>query len=261
MVVLQSEDYDRLSADVVKQYFAGTPLNDALHKLASTMGLGPAQVRNLVWQCNTKTHLELFEKQAQAGADRMIEFPVADADYIIRRLYTPAEAQPLPVKTAEHIVDFYSDLPTTTEKVAETTCVDEKPVSDATKANRRGKSIRTMRKAASELEHHTYIEREGYMDALHQLAWNLRVNGGRDEFEKDAYALYGDAVLPIINDSRAVYRLEAITAEKVASPVERLVEADSDNFELLRSARNHYDEAIKYAQALSWLQTQLKDVL
>lgn len=262
MVVLEQADYERLTDQVVDAYFKGTPLNDGILKVATELGLGPHQVKQLVWATNTKTHLTLFEKKAE---DKNVEFPVADADYVMRRLLSPPEAQPLPVaKTASAVtLDFFSEVEAPVIKVAQEieTSLEDRPVSAKTAQARKDKMLRTMRKAASELEQNIYMEREGYADAIHKLAWELRKSGGRDDFEKDAFALYGDEVLDTLNDVRAVYKHEVTSAEKLASAVDRLVDDKTAQFKLLKTAREHFKEAIKYAGALKWLRAQLGDML
>jgi hypothetical protein len=255
MVVLEQADYERVADEVVSDYFAGTPLNDSVYKRASDMGLNPAQVRQLVWQANTKTHLQLFEKKAE---DKMVEFPVCDADYILKRMYAPAEEQPLPMVSSEKVaMDFYSPLETVTEKVAEETWrVEAVQVSDATATRRRERATRSMQKTASELEQQVLIERELYMDKLYKLAFELR-KIDRDEFEKDAYAMLGDAVVPLLNDLRGVYKHDATGSEKLASTYERVVDTNTKHYRELGALKGHYDNAIKYAHSLVWLKSQV----
>lgn len=259
MVVLEQADYERIVGEVVDGYFNGVPLNDGVYKVACDLGLNPNQIRQVVWQANTKTHLSLFEKRAE---DKMVEFPVADADYIMRRMYTPAEAQPLPVPAAEKVAsDLFSPLDEGEKTAADETMpfVVESTVSPKTAAARREKALRTLEKAASELEMSIAMEREMYVEGVYKLAFELRKGVDRDEFEKDAFALYGEQIVPVLNDLRSVYKYEPVTAEKVACAFERLVDNNTKEFRALADVKGHFDNAVKFAQSLNWLNKKLQE--
>lgn len=258
MIILEQADYEKLAGEAVAAYHnSGTPLNDSLYKVASDMGLNPDQVKQLVWGSNTKLHLDLFSKQAE---DKMIEFPVADADYILRRLYTPPEAQPLAVSSDKVASDFFSSPLPVTEKVAHEEFSEEvKEVSVKTAADRRAKEIILMRKAASELDIQTQVAREQYTQAISELARELRKMGAQhDEFEKDAYAFYGDAVVPMLQDVRHAMNVKtALETEKIACNYERVIDTDSPEMQKLAEIKKAFDEAVKCGQAFVWLQKEL----
>lgn len=259
MIILEQADYERIVGEVVDNYFAGVPLNDGVYKVACDMGLNPNQIRQVVWATNTKAHMALFEKKAE---DKMIDFPVADADYILRRMYTPEEHQPLSTVSAEKVAsDFFSPL-NETEKVAEdfSPFVVEAEVSHKTAAARREKTIRTLEKAASELEISVAMEREQYLEGVYKLAFDLRKGIDRDEFEKDAFAFYGDSALHVLNDLRSVYNYPPLTQEKVASAVERVVDTNTREFKSLAHIKAHFDNALKFAHSLKHLNQKLGEI-
>ena len=261
MVVLEQSDYERLADALVAGYFNGMPLNDGILKVATDMGLNPNQVKQLVWSANTKAHLALFEKQAN---DKVIEFPVADADYILKRIYTPAEEQTLmdSGSTDKTAADFFSPIEVAQEKTAECVpfAVEAPPVSLKTAAARHDKAVRTLQKAKDELTFKVAEARETYVQQLYNLAWELRKQGYPEDFEKEAYARYvGTDVLPILNDLRSVYKREALTQEKVASEVDLIVDTRSANHRQFNELRNTYLEAIKLATSLQWVNSQFKD--
>lgn len=261
MVVLEAADYERIVTGVVDNYFSGVPLNDGVYKIACDMGLNPHQVRQVVWQANTKTHLALFEKRAE---DKNVEFPVADADYIMRRMYTPEEAQPLPVAAAAEKTasDFLEPLVAEepVEKIAGWADPEPVAVSPKLAAARREKTIRTLEKAAESLQMSVMEERELYMDGVYKLAFDLRKLADRAEFEKDAYALYGANILPVLNDLRSVYKQPALDTEKVASDYERLVDTRPREFKKLAAVKGHFDNAVKFAHTLKSLTSKLEGV-
>lgn len=257
MIILEQADYEKLATEVVQEYLqSSVPLNDGVYKRASEMGLNPDQIRQLVWAANTKAHLDLFEKQAE---DKMVEFPVADADYVLRRLYTPPEAQPLAVTSDKVAADFFSSPLPVTEKVAEEAVEEVKEVSPKTAADRKAKQIILMRKAAEELEIQTEVAKEQYKQAVAELARELRKMGAQhDEFEKDAFSLHGEEILPLLQDVRSAMNLKgALEAEKIACSYERVVDTDSREMQKLAEIKKAFDEALKCGRAFVWLQKEL----
>lgn len=261
MVVLEQSDYERIVGEVVDSYFNGVPLNDGVFKVACDMGLNPNQVRQIVWQANTKTHLALFEKKAE---DKNIEFPVADADYVLRRMYTPEEAQPLPVMQAEKVaMDFFSPVEPALEKTAEELTpflVEEVPVSPKLAAVRRERAIRKLEKVAEELSMSVAMEREDYIHDVYKLAFELRKLDDRGAFEKEAFAFYGADILPVLNDLRSVYKYPSLQAEKLASAVDILADTNTREFRALAEVKNKFDTTLKLAQTLKKLNVKLKEI-
>lgn len=263
MLVLTSQDFDKLASEVVGEYFAGTPLNDSIYKLASSMGMNPDQIKQLVWRSNTAVHLELFEKKAE---DKMIEFAVADPNYILGRILTPPDQQPLPEDGSKMASDFFSPVVAETEKVAEAGDVAfEEPVElrAETKAYRHGRQVVAMRKVAHELEQNALMARERYALAVAELGGELRKLGAdHAEFEKDAYALGGDNTILLLGDVRRAMNLkEEVTAEKVASSVERLVDTSTWEMKKWAEAQEAFGDAVKFTRSLRWLSEKLGDVL
>lgn len=260
MVVLQPDDYRRIVDQLAADYHEhGIPLNDGVYKVATEMGLNPHHTRQISWQLNTKVHLDLFEKKAE---DKNIEFPVCDPDYILRRMYTPEAEQPLPVAVAEKAaMDFYAGFESTEKTASDDDftpfMLEAVEVSEKTAAARRGKLLRTLEKAASELDASIRIERELYVEGVYKLAFDLRKGLDREEFEKDAFAFYGDKIVPVLNDLRSVYKYPVVETEKLACEYDRLVDTRTAEMKALADVTKHFDVAVKLAHALKNLNSKL----
>ncbi len=260
MIVLEQSDYEKLAEDLVQQYHTGVPLNDGIYKLAMDMGLNPNQIKQLVWSTNVNTHLSLFQKAAE---DKMIEFPVADADYVIKRLYTPPEEQPLPAKLAsDAAMDFYSPLAPTMEKIAEASdyAPEEKPISAKTAADRKAKSILSARKVAEEMDMRRLASAHEAAEGIHSLIWDVRrIDFDRAEFEKDAFAIHGEEALLPLNWLRELSHMEKAASEQLTSSHERVVETASTPMKKFAEIISKLAEVRKYTQAISWFKDKLKD--
>ena len=257
MVVLENSDYEKIADEVVAGYFSGTPLNDGILKVATDMGLNPNQIKQLVWQANTKAHLALFEKQAE---DKCIEFPVADADYVMKRMYTPAEDQPLMDNPATDKLasDFFSPLEEVREKVASALeFKSDVEVSPQTLQRRKEAALRSMTKLLDELTFKTAELREEYVQDVYSFAWELRKQGNPENFEKDAHAIHGDGILPILNDLRSVYKRDPVTSEKLAASFDVLVNTKHPNMKKLAALKMRYTETVKCATSMQWLKAKL----
>lgn len=251
MKLLTPKDYEELAKEAEAKYFEGSSLNDFVFEKAGELELNPEQIKQLCWQANTAVHLSLFEKKAE---DKMIEFPVADPAYVMKRMYRPAEDQPMAVDSSTKIAsDFFTPLNVNLEKVANVEFTVEPVETETSKIQRRSNATMTMRKVAEQLEDKSLQETELYKMKIAALGIELRKSNESEDLEKDAYALFGDSIIPILTDLRnARHEKETIENTKLASSVERLVDTGANSFSKLIEVKNHFENAIKAASAAKW---------
>lgn len=251
---LEKKDYEPLVDDIVNGYFnSGVSLTDGVYKKAEELGLAPDQIKQLVWQANTKTHLDLFEKKAE---DKVIEFPLADVDKVMAKLY----AEPSPVKEAAAVndaLDFAQEVDFNPQvKIAET--VTEIPEPTKSKSNQ----IMFVRKLASELESVVLQKLSEYQEVifdgraeLRKLAEYKYSPSDLQQVSHDATSYYGQGVIPVLRDLK-LYN-DKVTHLKQAS----LPDTEDHVFKMVTKAKDVFDDAVKYAKAFQKVKGQYREYL
>lgn len=86
MPVLREQDFDKMAARVVDQFFGGkAKLAEAAAQEAMGAGLNPDQIERLVQSANTMAVLRMMDQQKQQGAgDLTQEFDTIDPRHVIR---------------------------------------------------------------------------------------------------------------------------------------------------------------------------------
>lgn len=250
MRILHAEDYEKLGQEVANKYLrTATPIEQSVVEKAAELSLNPDQIRNLVQAANTLAHLGLMDQKTDG--DRVVDFTPADPEVILRKIYiiaTPADACPAR-SDGDRLCDFFSDLPseplsgaTETTTNTPTTTPNETPVPNPeAEGGRRVQMILRIRKVAEEIDSQRLQAAVQYREELDKLAGEFARLYGPDflEFEKDAYALYGDRAAGPMQDIRACLRLSMEKTAEVRAAVNprRMVDSTGKLAHLYRSLR------------------------
>ena len=262
MACLDAQEYEKLASEIVHDYFTNkTPLADGILKKANELGLNPDQINQLVWQANTKTHLELFEKKSE---DKNIEFPLADTKYVLANLYSE-DAPSTEHAENKDIKDALTDFYTSVAKPAEKTAAEETVTTPETLPLNRSKEILTMRKVASEIELKALEHRETYrtkIATLHTYARRIANDPRIDpetlpQYELDALGMCGNSIKPVLKDAGLKSHESFPENYKVAN----VIDDSTEFFTHLYAAKNEFDAAIKYTKGLVFLREKLNHIL
>jgi hypothetical protein len=92
-----TKDFDKLAEEAANSFLTeGTPLSDAVVKVASRESLNPVEIQRLVEKSNTASSVKML----QASLDKKAEFNLADYDEVLNRVYNSSETSSEQVKTA-----------------------------------------------------------------------------------------------------------------------------------------------------------------
>lgn len=266
---LTDRDFEQLANQVVDQYFTqNVPLTDGVHKVAEELGLTPDQVNQIVWQTNAKTHLTLFEKQAE---DKVVEFPLADARTIVERLYTSPEMSAMPGITGfdcDTTSDFYGDLPVDAMKMAgeDLSIIEEMSEAQAAHNQRRASYVKTaqqasLEKLAYEVEQELYSHKFTYDALTDNISYEIRklANDPRVDqseiiqLQQDLLSEYGDDIKPVLIDTGLDSHLDIPERTKVGF-------VSSNGMPLFKKyaqAKDEFDTVIRCATVLRDVKTKL----
>jgi len=261
MKVLSSNDFDRLAKAAALEYLDNSiPLEQTLAKISNELGLNPDQIHNLVQLANTLTHLTLFDK---ADKEKIIEFEPADPDKVLKNVVecpeTPENELPQD-SLLDKIMDMFGELPKedVQEKVEKTGPGEVTKTVTKTGPGRKSMMIIRIRKVAQELESRKHAAAFEYKEQLDDFASEFAKLNGPDleHFEKEAFALRGDAAIPVINDIRSCLKLPLITnisLEKKAC----VVDTASKEFQAFDQLLKLTDEYNLCKEACDYLQSNL----
>lgn len=258
MPYIDDKTYDSLAKQAVDAFINdNTPLGDSVYKIAEDMGMLPDQVKQLAWRSNTLAHLTLFEKKAE---DKNIEFPVVNAEEVLKKLYNSTEektAEAYTSKAKERVVDFYSPLHEeefTKEASAYTPLppFSQEIAKDSTD-EKRERAVFIMHKVAEELETRVVQHRDKYLEDVITLGEELRKlanNPLRDfevpEFVHEAVTVHGKTAEHILKELN-------IEVKDSMRKTAALADTETTLHKLLSSAIHHRKEAFKAANALKLL--------
>ena len=262
MPYIDDKKYDALAKDAVTAFInENKPLNDSVYKMAHEIGMLPDQVKQLVWRTNTLAHLTLFEKKAE---DKNIEFPVADASAILKRLYNEDSAEKTAAayttRVKERTIDFFTPL-NEFEKTAEEQEFKAIPPFDSNVRRNTPETvynnINLLRKVANELSIRIHEHKENYLQKLSELEEKIRkiytaYNGSEKiaTFAHEAVTRHGDDGKKILHNMNVKI---PSNAEKTAA----LADPHNPLHNLLDDIVRYRRLTIKTARALQLLQDKI----
>jgi hypothetical protein len=251
-----NKQFEQKAQTIAKTALAkGGDLHTLTIKEAKASGLNEEQIRRLGRAVNVKAFEEKFAS-LKGRPDRIVEFDPVDPENVISELFTTA---PVAEKRASaaypNLSDQMRDLrgwaPAEQTKVASINVrqemdrlVPKEPPIEAQISHwtKVAEDLRT-RRAGAEIR---------WDDSMATIkSHSQRLYWDRDEFEKDAVALYGDEVLFELNALRADARLPALeldasTATKLAA---QLFGEETEDTKLLKKAAVARVEYAQFSQA------------
>lgn len=266
MVAWNETDYVTKSKELAaKVATTQGSINDASVKVAREFGLNPDEIRTLVRLTNVSMFQHKFAAMS-GDVDRMVEFDVGDPEQVIRKLAEDAASVPQTASITNDKLAF--ELPDMmrekrlggvfdTEKVAEAyEPIPEKPL-------RRDHALLAATKLAAEFDVERRIAGQRWEDKLAQLAQTFRRAPGYgpalEDFEKDAYAEFGDDAVPELTQLWENLRKGEYTpaeSEKIAEVQDRHLTDDTAELRLLKEAvdaRHHYVKFTRSAEKIAQL--------
>lgn len=259
--ILLADDYDKIAREIVDRFVKeSASLTDGVTKKAEELELNPDQIKNLVHAANTIAHLALMDQKTDG--DKYVEFDPVDPDAVLKNVYikvvrvgsnTPIENAMSPVS------DFFGDLPgkvTPSEETAST------PAEDAGANPKNSVLIMRIRKVAEELEDQKNSAAVEYKEQLDKLAADFAKLYGPsfEEFEKDAFDIYGDRAMTLLADLRHCLRMP-MPEDKEFTKTARLVDSKTPQMtafaRMIKLAETHGE----CCRGMAYLKEQLGDIL
>lgn len=238
-------------------------LNDLSEKVARDENLQPDEIRTLVRLANVATFQELFKRKDDG--DKMIEFESGDPEAVIHRIVATAEQTPQSANIGNDKLASAWEVPdqmTETRfgrKFDEPAQIKVAADSDTERPMRRDLAILALRKLAQEFEIERISAGQRWEAQLDKLAAEFRKAPGYGpayaDFEKDAFADFGESVLPELTGLRAALRMPTLVVDsaKIAALQERHVTDDSRPLRLLKEAVEIRDDYEKFDAGLTWI--------
>jgi hypothetical protein len=271
MATWNESEYISRAAAIAKDFAASQkPLTDLVEKVAREETLQPDEIRSLGRLTNVETFKELF--RLKTGADKVVEFEIADPEAVIRRLVSDAGAEPQSANIFnDKLASEYPEIP---DYMREKRLGGTFDLPESVKVASDDAPVRTapsyaVKHGLEQLKEHFTVERlvEGgrWADKVAALAktFNKAVGYGPSlaEFEKDAYAVHGANAVPELVGLHQDLRSEFVRASdaKIASYVDRRVVDDgTTNHRLLKEAQEARRNFEKYVAGLEWVETSLQ---
>ena len=255
--------YEEKAAEIARQHgVTRKPLNDVLEKVAREDALTSDEIRTLGRMANVKAFKVYFDEREKQGADRMVEFEVADPEVVIQRITTAAEKVVAPATVENDKLAF--EIPDQMREIRHPTPPQEKvaaaPEEHALRPADQEKVAMALVKIADDLE----IER---IQLGHR--WEREVTELTDRFKianahtpdygrfmLDALATRGRDAYPEVVTVAQGLRLPipVVSNEKIAELAVRRVVSDSPELKLLERAvetRFAYDECKRMLKVIS----------
>jgi hypothetical protein len=199
-------------------------LNDLSEKVARDENLNPDEIRTLVRLANVATFQEIFK--GKTDGDKMVEFDVGAPEEVIRRIVEGDSMEPQTANIHNDKMAF--ELPDQMAPVRGglrgLEFGEEKTASDSTDGiitpGRKDLAVLQLRKLAEEFNIEKIRLAQVWETKTASLAYSFRKLYGPkfEDFEKDAYAEYGDDALAELLAVRESLRLPMakLESEKVA---------------------------------------------
>jgi hypothetical protein len=251
-----SKQFEQKASEIAKTANAGQgSLHDLTVKLAKEKGLNEEQIRRLGRAVNVKAFEEKFASM-KGKQDRIVDFEPVNSESVIQSLFSAASGSEKKASAAFPALadEMRSDrgwapMQTKTASVD----VKEEMLRAVPKAPPIEAQISHLQKVAEELGVKMAGAEIRWDDSMEQLReHSRRLHWNRDEFEKDALALYGDDVLFEINALRQSARLPEISLSKQAAAklANSLFGEETEDTKLLKTAADANKEYVRASRAL-----------
>lgn len=244
---------EAVATDLVEQQI---PLNDSIRKIAEARGLNADQIGRVCEASNNLTFNKLLTAKHKTASDGLVEFDIADtkgvlggivksaavktasapavALYELRELRMPVEAPPI-------------------EKVAHT---EPAPTKRQLEAN-----ARTVRKTLDYLRHEKLGAVMEYQDSVRVIRNEFRkidVTKSFASLEKEAAALYGEDVYPVLTDLRSAFGMESVEYDQPAIEKQAGYVDDTDPMVVaVKEAKDAYHLIERISTAMTSLEKSL----
>lgn len=262
-----SKTFEEKATNIARAFNAGRgDLHDLTVKMAKDQGLNEEQIRRLGRAVNVKAFEQKFAS-LKGQADRIVEFDPVDPETVIKGLSAISPAAEKKASAA------YPELPdqmrvergwnASYEKTASVD-VQREMLNAVPKDPPIETQINHWRKVAEDLRQKSAGAEMRWDAAMEELqAHSKRIYWDRDEFEKDAMALFGGDVLFELNALRKTAKLEPVeatyeTATKLAS---HLFGEESEDTRLIKQAHEARVAYLKATKALALAEKKAEELL
>lgn len=222
MAHVTPNDFSKLAEAIASDLASNSiPLNDSITKLARDMDLSQEQIRRLCEASNNATFSHMFKNAGTNPSDRMVEFPVADAETVLGSIIKSEEDAPEIAKTAAYemrpLRDEMNDVRLPEQSEFSKVAFELRPETAPSEEIDR----RTLQKVYEHIKHEKLAADMDYLDSLQGLRSRFRRLYDVEpfeQFEKKAIAIQGDRAVVHLNMLRVNmnkpevdYNIDAIT--------------------------------------------------
>jgi hypothetical protein len=258
-----SKKFEEGATKIAREFNSnGGDLHALTVKTAKEQGLNQEQIRRLGRAVNVKAFEQKFAS-LKGAKDRIVDFDPVDPESVISSLFSSSEA------SEKRAAAVYPDLVDQMKSERGWSPAYEKTASVDVLGELFGavpkdppieSQINHWRKVAEELrvkQAGAEIQWDGAMEEL--LGHSKRIYWKRDDFEKDAMALFGGDVLFELNALRTSSKLDPLpatyeTAEKLAS---HLFGEETEDTRLIKKAADARQNYMKASKALEIAKTKV----
>jgi hypothetical protein len=266
-----TDDFEARATAIAKQFLSsGTSLDVLAEKTAREATLNPDQIDRLCRLVNVRVFEEKFAS-TKGQEDRIPEFEVCSAEAVRSKVagaektaqFVRMSATPLPARYPSLPNAFRPPPPPLMSKTAS--------VSDALLSIKKAAgpsaspafALLSAEKTAAELRGEMALLSSKWTGAVQELGrLSKMARWNQDNFEKDALALHGAAVLPELNAFRQQRGLppHTFSAEKVAGIQDRIFGVESDATRLIKTASAHREAYVTIQKRLDETQTRIANL-
>lgn len=273
MPLLTEASLEKLSQEIVNRFLTEkVALTDGVVDAAGRENLNPEQIKRVVEATNNALFLHKFNNPEKEASDRMVTFEPACSDAAISRLVGNAdqEIKTSMAKTASAMLnvnpgrfnaDLHTDLPNTRGELPPLEKAAEAPAPEP-RVNR-DKMIIRMTKTADELNIQKLAKLHEVTEDLQNLITSFTKLYGPsfEEFEKDAFYLWGDDVVESLGVMRAALHLPPATYDHAAmTKVARVVDTETPAMQQFKTLVQHADEFDRLEKATESVQAKLAEI-
>lgn len=262
-----SKTFEEKATGIARAFNAGRgDLHDLTVKMAKDQGLNEEQIRRLGRAVNVKAFEQKFAS-LKGHTDRIVEFDPVDPEVVIQGLSASSPAAEKRASAA------YPELPNqmrvdrgwnpSYEKTASVD-VQREMLNAVPKDPPIESQINHWRKVAEDLRQKIAGAEMRWDAAMEELqAHSKRIYWDRDEFEKDAMALYGGDILFELNAMRKTAKLDPVvatyeTATKLAS---HLFGEETEDTRLIKRAQEARVVFLKASKALEVAENKASELV
>ena len=259
-----SKTFEEKATNIARAFNAGRgDLHDLTVKMAKDQGLNEEQIRRLGRAVNVKAFEQKFAS-LKGQADRIVEFDPVDPETVIKDLGASSPAAEKRASAA------YPELPDqmrsdrgwnpSYEKTASVD-VQREILNSVPKDPPIESQINHWRKVAEDLRQKVAGAEMRWDAAMEELqAHSKRIYWDRDEFEKDAMALFGGDVLFELNALRKSAKLEPVEAtyEAATKLASHLFGEETEDTRLVKQAQEARIAYVRAEKALKIANDRVK---